>query len=205
MNEYKNLKQKYTKIAESIYKESGANLNRLIHHYDNRDIAFITAFRAKYSKTQNLKRNKELIDDLKQLRLSSIKVGGGYVETEGDEKVEVIEDSFMVIQSNPNISQTDFFNIMIGLTKKFDQDSVLISIINNGTRKTCYYNKDGQQIGNDFSKISLTDVEQYFSKIHSHKFVFIESDEIEDVDPHFKGSSDACLFYSKIRSLTSKN
>ena len=197
---YKKLKENFISKIEKELKESGANLNRIIYHIEKDDVAFLTAFRSIFSKKQNKRRNHSLENDIKSLRLSFVKVGGGYLE----DGQEVIEDSYMVIRSNPNISKDIFFKAMIGLCRKYDQDSVLISIVNNDKkRRTSYYNKDGQAVGENFSSLSLTDVNLYFSKIHGHKFKLKEDNIIliEDVEYKFNGSSDACLFYSHLEHL----
>ena len=61
-------------------KESGANINRVIYHVENSDIALISAFRSDSSKKQNLENNKRLALDIHNIGLSYIKVTGNYKE-----------------------------------------------------------------------------------------------------------------------------
>lgn len=162
-------------------KESGANLSRLLFHLQNNNVAFITAFRSEYSRNENEKRNKILARDLANAGYSYIRIIGGYKDDENSEPVT--EDSFAVILTDLNPKkQNEFFNDMLNFAKNFDQDSVLISLKNNEHIPVASYSPDGKIKYGPFKKdINIHDIEDYFTKIHGHKFRlknFTESEEI---------------------------
>lgn len=162
-------------------KESGANLSRLLSHIKNDSVAFITAFRSEYSRNENEKRNKILARDLINAGYSYIKVIGGYKDDENAEPVT--EDSFAVILTDQDPKkQNEFFNDMLNFAKNFEQDSVLISLADKQNIPPASYTPNGEIKYGPFKKdINIHDIEDYFTKIHGHKFRlknFTESEEI---------------------------
>lgn len=160
-------------------KESGANLSRLLNHLDNRDVCFITAFRHEYSNKENRKRNKLLALDIHNLGLGYIRVIGGYLEeAEGN---LVTEDTFAVIHTPTDTESQDiFFEDMLGLCNKYNQDAVLVALKDRSDIPTASYNGDGKIIYGPFSNLTTHNVEEFFTKIHGHKFKmesFTESEE----------------------------
>lgn len=152
-------------------KESEANINRILYHVKNSDIAFITAFRSNLSKKQNLENNKKLALDIHNIGLSYIKVTGNYKEE--DNPKFTTEDSFVIIhQDDSKEKQDEFFEEMLGLCRKYDQDAVLISLKNRKDIPIASYNSDGNIVYGPFDKLTLKDIEDFYTKIHNYKFKF---------------------------------
>ena len=165
-------------------KEAGANMSRLINHLENNDVAFITSFRHNLSKSENLKRNKELALDIHNMGLGYIRVKGGYLEepeNKGQEPKTVIEDSYAIIhRPTDSKSQDEFFNEMLGLCGKYDQDSVLICLLNRSDKPKASYNSEGNIVYGPFTKLTFEDVEEFFTQLHGYKFKLESITESEE-------------------------
>lgn len=184
-------------------KESGSNLSRLMYHLDNKDVCFITSFRGNYSRKENLRRNKLLALDIHNMGYSFIRVEGGYHEE--DKEDPIIEDTFAVI-SDPISKkiQNEFFNLMIGLCKKYEQDAVLISLNNREDITVASYNSNKEIVYGPFSHITTNNVEEFFTRIHGHKFKmesFYESEE--GVRPN--SFANASIYYGTRQQLNKKD
>ena len=160
-------------------KESGANLSRLLHHLNENDVAFITAYRSNLTHKENMRRNQQLSLDIHNIGLSYIKVTGGYFEDQAAEPTE--EATFAVIHKpTSKESQDEFFEEMLGLCSKYDQDAVLISLVNREDKPAASYSSDGGIVYGPFTRLTQSGVEDFFTQIHGHKFIFesfMESEE----------------------------
>lgn len=180
-----NWNYKVKPIWEDFQKFYESNLSRILKHKD-KGCMMISASRGNLSEEENKKRTDELAKDIRDYGLGFVRVLGGYVENLGEEdEREVTEESFFV----PIVStmdDTDFFDIAIELCKKYDQDSVLISLPDDTDCEEYegfgYYNKNGEfefSPGNSI-KFSEEAVKQYFSMLvkghnRNKKFSFTES------------------------------
>lgn len=175
-------------------KEAGINLSRLLYHLENNDVAFITAFRHNLSKNENIQRNKKLALDIYNIKLSFIKIMGSYTE----EKIEkaTVEDSFAVIHNYTNIADQDtFFNEMIGLCNKYNQDSVLISLKDRKDIPCATYNRKKEIVYGPFNGLTTQNIENFFSKIHGHNFKMKEFNESIESN-NVKSFNNAAAYYS---------
>lgn len=158
----------------------GGTFIRFANHMNTEQCGFVSAFRNEYTYSENLRRNKELSKDIQDSDLSYIKVKGGYVEKKAgtdDEFIDVVEDTYCII--NSCMDPDDFIEFMVGLCKKYDQESVLITTpvdhIGRMTRERAlniigaYYYKDGKP-HETFNNANLSTVEKYFTKVHGKKF-----------------------------------
>ena len=160
-------------------KESGANLSRLLYHLNTNDVAFITAYRSNLSTKENIQRNKQLALDIHNIGLSYIKVTGGYFEDQATTPTE--EATFAVIHKpESKESQDEFFNEMLGLCKKYNQDAILISMANRTDIPTASYASDSSIVYGPFTKLTQSGVEEFFTQIHGHKFKFESFTESEE-------------------------
>lgn len=171
-------------------KESGANITRLLQHLDTDNICFISACRGSYPDipeddpqyTQKLAaRNNTNIQalsrDIHNAGYSYIKVTGGYMEdnpvTNG--KIQVEEKTFCVISNKTDSKSTElFFKHMLALCSKYNQDGVLISV-KNDQYPIATYDKVGNIIYGPFKTLDFKNVEDFFTRIHDHKFIFENS------------------------------
>ena len=167
---------------------STVNLNeggfsRILKHLNSRNTMFITAFRGEFSTKQNRKRNLALLDDIRNSNLAVIPCKGGFIEDTGDgHKREVYKETYCVI--NTEYSQRDFIKLAIKWCEKYNQDAVLVTFPTdeeysmNVSAK--YYDKNGKVVG-EFNKLSLNDIEEYFTKIYNKTFKLVECYE-HDID-----------------------
>lgn len=169
-----------TKIKNMICKQfNESNWGRLLQHKDS-GCMMISACRGENTEEQNKKNTDSLGKDIKNNGLGYIRILGGYTENKGtDNEVDVTEESFFVPKPK-DMDPEEFFNIAISLCKKYNQDSVLISLpdyVDFG-----YYDKSGKfdfSPGKEFV-VSDKDIGQYFSQLvkgskAGKKFAFKES------------------------------
>lgn len=160
-------------------KESGANLSRLLQHLKENDVAFITAYRGTLSHKENMRRNKQLALDAHNAGYSYIKVTGNYIEDETGVPKE--EATFAIIHKPESKEEQDeFFNEMLGLCAKWNQDAVLISLANRPDIPPASYASDGSIVYGPFTKLTQNDVEAFSTQIHGHKFKFESFTESEE-------------------------
>lgn len=158
-------------IYRDLLIESGANINRIIHHFDSSNLCFITAYRNTNSKNKNELENKKLAMEIPSLGYDYLRLNGKYKEDGNDEFTD--ENSFMVIDDDLNeINQDNFFLNMLKLCKQYNQDSVLISLPNNKKYPIAIYDNNGKILYGPFSKMTIDKVSDFFSQIHNHKFIF---------------------------------
>lgn len=158
-------------IYRDLLIESGANINRIIHHFDSNNLCFITAYRNTNSKNKNELENKKLAMEIPSLGYDYLRLNGKYKEDGNDEFTD--ENSFMVIDDDLNeINQDNFFLNMLKLCKQYNQDSVLISLPNSKKYPIAIYDNNGKILYGPFSKMTIDKVSDFFSQIHNHKFIF---------------------------------
>lgn len=88
------------------------------------------------------------------------------------DKIQVEEKTFCVI-SNKTDSQSSelFFKYMLGLCAKYNQDGVLISV-KNTQYPIATYDRSSNIIYGPFKTLNFRDVQDFFTSIHGHKFIF---------------------------------
>jgi hypothetical protein len=162
--------------------EAGAGLSRAYSHMQNYDSGIITAFRyAKmcgggpvYPKSENMKRNADLLKDLKSLGYGVISVKGSYIENYGsDNEHEVGENSFFVF----NLKDNDLLQDLKTLGKKYEQDSILY-IPKGGNSAELHGTNDCPErypAGDEIVKFDtrgLGSAGEFFTKLNGKPFVF---------------------------------
>lgn len=167
---------KIKKIVSRQFNES--NWSRVLQHI-NDGCMMISACRGENTEEENAKKTDELAKDIRAKGLGYIRILGGYIENKGtDEETEVTEESFFV-PKNKDMEDEEFFNIAIDLCKKYNQDSVLISLPDY--TDFGYYDKSGNFDFSPGEKFIANDKEigQYFSALvggnrGGKKFAFSE-------------------------------
>ena len=192
---------------QSSVKIQSSSASKLNSYMNTHQMGFITAFRGTdehgnaKSQNKNRAKNKELESDIRSMGLPYLKVVGGYIETvrgeDGEpildthgkeQKQQVSEDSFAII--NNSYSTSNFIDLMVEWGRKYNQDSVLVTIPNldfdgeisrialenrqkYGVKDIVgkYYDQSGNIVGT-LSDISYNDVEEYFTKIKNKPFEF---------------------------------
>lgn len=160
-----------------------SNLNRILSHLKDKDVAMITTFRTnpdlQLSKTNNRKRNKKLEDKLKSLGYQGFtKVVGHWNETPKDDISKAIaEESYIVL--NTGSSFKDFVVDMILLSKDVDNnpdfDQQAIVVWSHVDQKAYLISSTGD-ILTTFNNFSLDSISQEWTQIKGHKLTFIEED-----------------------------
>lgn len=175
-----------------MIKIEESNLNRILQHMENMDIATITAFRTDsdlgFSKTKNRERNKKLESELKALGYSGFtKILGYWNERPNDpDSVAIAEESYVVL--NTASSYEDFVLDMIYLCKDVDDsifDQQAVMIWNHKTKLATLYDNKGNEL-ETFNDFKIDNISQAWSQIGNHKLTFTNISRIEEfVDVEF--------------------
>jgi len=179
------------KMSDKQLDES--NLSRIYRHLMDHDCAILTAFRsnpfdrtrcAVSSKVEEiglpeniLKTNKLNNRDFKAVLLSTgcgvTAVDGSFIENYNTNRaVEVKEDSLFVVNLKNN---SDFFNAIISLGKKYCQDSVLL--IPKGCKEVFLHGTNNSQFPGLDARVKVGDWKggkdaEFMTKIRNRPFVF---------------------------------
>lgn len=159
-----------------------SNINRIMSHMKDKDIAMLTAFRTDpkigLSKKQNRERNKNLENKLSSMGYRGFtKIVGYYNETPEDkDSAAVAEESYIIL--NTGSSFEDFVTDMTLLSKDFNQQSIVIW--SHANQKAYLLDSQGN-ILQTFADFSIDTVSKGWSDIKGHNLTFIE----ESVDIRF--------------------
>lgn len=178
-------------IQEAIVnKLNESSLSRIWAQTRKHDFGLITAFRSardcgtgeKYTKAENIKRNRSLLAKLRAKGYGVTKIKGSYIENFGSPNAkEVGENSFLVvdIKDSGNLKKD-----LMALGEEFEQDSIIFgeaggSGVLIGTNKCPDgypgYRKEVSQGGAIFGKTG-----QFMSRVKGRPFVFAESLELTE-------------------------
>jgi len=180
------------------YKEylTETSLSRVFKHMKGHDTGTITAFRDKkecggseiYTKKEKLQRNKSLLAKLQSKGYGVTSIKGTYIENfnSKDPKKppkEVSENVFFVVDLKDS---GNLLRDMKKLGELFDQDSILF-IPKGGSNSTLHGTNHcsdfpgyGKKVS--FSKRSLGDKGEFFSKVGGRPFVFKE--DVSQIKEH---------------------
>ena len=102
------------------------SLSRVWQHVKGpRPFALVTAFRGEFTREDNIKRNKKLAADIRNLGYGFFFLDGFWIENQGTpEERKVSEDSLFVV--GPQGSDREFIKNMVKLAKENNQDGVLV-------------------------------------------------------------------------------
>lgn len=159
-----------------------SNINRIMSHMKDKDIAMLTAFRTDpkigLSKKQNRERNKNLENKLSSMGYRGFtKIVGYYNETPEDKDSDAVaEESYIIL--NTGSSFEDFVTDMTLLSKDFNQQSIVIW--SHANQKAYLLDNQGN-ILQTFADFSIDTVSKGWSDIKGHNLTFIE----ESVDIRF--------------------
>jgi hypothetical protein len=147
-----------------------SSLSRVWQHFNDpdRNVAIFTAFRGEYDHDENVKRNRTLAAQIRQLGYGFFFVDGYWIENQGTpEEKHVSEDSIFVIAP---ADKAGFAEQIHKLGNEYNQDAVLVKD-ESGVRLIF---KDGseQELGN----LQPGKLAQAYTKLRSNKrsntFVF---------------------------------
>lgn len=122
----------------------------------------------------NRERIKEFISILKETNFSYTPVYGGFIENKGsDDEETVYERSFIVYNRDKQGkvgNWKDLYDFALEMTKKYNQDSVLIKAPNKNAE---YVDREGNNQITFSDNVSFNDISQdYFTDLHknTHKY-----------------------------------
>ena len=185
-----------------------ANVNRVLSHVKDKDIAMITAFRTDPKLNRSLKdnraKNKELESDLNLLGYKGyIKVVGYWNETpEDSESSPTSEETFLVLNVG-NKSFDDFVEDMVDLAAKYNQQGVMVW--NHKENKAKIYNKQGN-VESIFPNFSIDSMTQGWTQIKGHKIAFNEALDNQNFSDRFNedGNFITAMAYEALRKRLRK-
>jgi hypothetical protein len=102
-----------------------SSLARVHQHTQERNVGMITAHRGEYSPEENHERNKSLTNDLKDHKLSYIKVKGNYVENHGTKDAKTVSEHSYLVVGKKGHDNGHLKGVLKKLGHKYDQDSIL--------------------------------------------------------------------------------
>ena len=164
------------------------SLSRIYRHTIDRNIGMLTAFRGRYSRADNRKRNSQLESDIRSAGFGFFRIDGHYVEGFGsDRERDVREEVFLVIgdKGNDNGRLKGFLR---KAGAKYNQDSVFYKPFEGkavliGTQAK---DEDGNAVefpglGVEFAvgEFKPMKMGQFYSKMKGRAFVF-EHYEVAD-------------------------
>lgn len=164
--------------------DGGNDMSRLITTFNNGAMV-ISACREEYSKEENLKRTKELKQDLIAKGVGFRPSAGGFIENANTpNEVAVEELSFIVPYDKNKMSEEDFFKFAIDLCGKYKQESVLVKLPSYNGGKPFWVNSKGENQQNFEKDFRLAKKEDYYTrplKHHTPGFTYeFEKEEVED-------------------------
>lgn len=148
-----------------------SKLSRVWQHFTdpNRSAAILTAFRGEYDREENLRRNRTLAAELRNLGYGIVYVDGFWVENPGTpEEIRVAEDSILV--TAPADKSGAFAESIAKLGNKYEQEAVVVK----DSRGTRLIFKDGSE--EPLGEIKPGQLSDIYTKLRTNKqastFVF---------------------------------
>ena len=156
-----------------------AGLARLLQRVDTEknDFVMITAYRAEYSKAENIKRNRNMRSEWNKVKLGPYQLVGHWRECsiEGtpydacpeDKLVDAIERSYLVVRTD-EVSSKDFWELANKLGKEHKQDAIVVRVEEYTGDETWViggvYNSDSPVIFERYKKVSIGQIAQGWSQ-----------------------------------------
>lgn len=113
--------RRYKDFVNNTIKES--TLSRIYQHTLEREVGIVTAFRARYSKSENISRNRQLAGMIRDAGFGFIKLEGHWVEGHGTEQAkDTFEESLLVIGDQHSGGLRGFLR---KCGAEFNQDAIL--------------------------------------------------------------------------------
>ena len=125
--------------SDNVNLITEAGLARLLQRVDTEknDFVMITAYRAEYSKAENIKRNRNMRSEWNKVKLGPYQLVGHWRECsiEGtpydacpeDKLVDAIERSYLVVRTD-EVSSKDFWELANKLGKEHKQDAIVVRV-----------------------------------------------------------------------------
>lgn len=204
-NDFKYSRLTFDQDITFIISDGGNDLSRLITTFKNGAFV-ISASRDNYSQEENIKRTKNLKQDLINYKLGFRPSAGGFIENVGTENEVAVEELSFIVPYNKNqMSEEKFLNIAIELCNKYDQESVLVALPNINSGKPYWVDKNGSNVQNFKKDFRLAQKNDFYTrplKHHTPGFTY-EFEEITDSEP--SDLEVLAKYYSTSHLLVSNN
>jgi hypothetical protein len=160
-----------------------ASLGRVWQHYkSDRPIATLTAFRGEYTYEENVRRNKQLAAEVRELGYGFFFLDGAWIENEWTpQEKHVSEDSLFIIGDEKDDKR--FRNEMIHLAKKYNQEGVLIK----DSERVAVYDSSGN-ISFELSNLQPGMMGDVYSRLRTNKE--LPNKRLQPVSRSFKFESE---------------
>lgn len=156
-----------------------SDISELVKSADGKNIGIVSAFRSAYGKKENMRRTRELQNDLDGAKLRYVKLIGHYTEDSQDSPSKEI--SFLVFADN-DADDKELEQMMKELGAKYNQDSIIFKPFDSESATligTSSHDEDGKKI--DFpghgkevelGRFTPDKMGEYYSKMKGRPFVF---------------------------------
>ena len=163
------------KSFKSHLKET--TLSRVFRHFQNKEIpvAIVTAFRGDKTYEENVKRNKVLGGKIKSAKYGYVYVDGHWLEKSGEDKVDVKEDSILIIGGENDNGKLK--GLLKKWIKEYNQDAALFK--DEGTTEIVLLEQSGNLISIS-NKFSLKKLEIGYTKLRGRGGRSFSFDEERD-------------------------
>ena len=159
------------------------NISDIISDVHGKNIGIVSAFRSAYDKKENLRRTKELQDDLNHANLRYIRLTGHYIEGFGShaEKKPQKEISFLVFADH-NKDDKELKQFLKEFGNKYNQDSIIYKPYDSESATligTSDHDEDGNKITFpgfkkevELGEFTPDKIGDFYSKMKGRNFVF---------------------------------
>ena len=154
-----------------------SSLSRIWQHSKDSNIGMLTAYRGEFDVKQNEKRNRELTGIIRSEGFGFIPVTGYYIENQGQEDEQKVEEKSFVVISSPN-DGGKLKNFLIRMGNKFNQDSIIYKDSSDenakliGTTAGRWPGKDVEVLAGKFKPQTIG---QFYTKMKGHRTFAFES------------------------------
>jgi hypothetical protein len=165
-----------------------ASLSRLWKHTQERNIGMVTAFRGRYTKGENLKRNSQLRNDIRAAGFGFYTVEGHYIEGYGSEKSKDVKEQTFLVIGDKGDDKGRLKGFLKKAGGKYNQDSVFYKSFNDKAMLIGTQSKDEEGHAVEFPGLNVEfsvgtfnpmKMGQFYSKMKGKPFVFESYEEAE--------------------------
>ena len=170
-----------------MINDGSSEFSRLMTYYKN-GFAILSSNRAENTDEENIKNSKQLEQDIRSLGFGYRKMLGGFIENKGmPNEVVVNEISYAVPYNKTALSEQDFYNKMVSLGKKYNQDAILICLPELTKGSPWYIDQSGNPTMK-FESVRLSTPEDiYFTEPKKAPRFTFDSDELNKLNQKYFG------------------
>lgn len=158
--------------------ESG--LARVTKHMNGHAVGMMTAFRAEFTRDQNLQRNRSLLAKLLKAGYHVTAVKGDYTENRGSPDAKPVkEESFFVTNPMEGDDHGELQRDLMAFGEEFDQDSIFSKpfgtsgrVIGTSARENSWPGKGGEHA---FPQYKPGQEAEFLTRVNGRPFTFGES------------------------------